>query len=104
MLITNEGVIIRMPVSGISVQSRATQGVRLMKVDENCRIVCVARAEADDREDAAEAAEGATEADSADQADVETAVGTEANDDRAPDALDRLLDDLENDPEPEDDI
>jgi DNA gyrase subunit A len=43
MLITDQGKIIRMPVSGFSVIGRNTQGVRLMVTEENERIVAVAK-------------------------------------------------------------
>ena len=48
LLITGDGTIIRMPVADISVLGRNTQGVRLMRVEEGCRVVCVARAEAEE--------------------------------------------------------
>ncbi len=48
LLITNEGVIIRMAVSSVSQTGRATQGVRLMRLDEGAKIVGVARAEQED--------------------------------------------------------
>jgi len=48
LLITNEGVIIRMAVDSISQTGRATQGVRLMRLDEGAKIVGVARAEQED--------------------------------------------------------
>ena len=54
LLITDEGVIIRMAVDSISVISRATQGVRLMRLDEGATIVGVARAEQEDEEEEAE--------------------------------------------------
>jgi len=50
LLITDDGTIIRMPVDGISVLGRNTQGVRLMRVEEGCKVVCVARAEAEEEE------------------------------------------------------
>ncbi|HEX9023746.1 MAG TPA: DNA gyrase C-terminal beta-propeller domain-containing protein, partial [Geobacteraceae bacterium] len=51
MLITDQGKIIRMPVAGVSVIGRNTQGVRLMVTEENERIVAVARlAEKEDAE------------------------------------------------------
>jgi len=50
LLITNEGVIIRMAVSSISQTGRATQGVRLMRLDEGAKIVGVARAEQEEEE------------------------------------------------------
>ncbi|HTP67104.1 MAG TPA: DNA gyrase subunit A [Geobacteraceae bacterium] len=43
MLITDQGKIIRMPVAGVSVIGRNTQGVRLMVTEEDERIVAVAR-------------------------------------------------------------
>ena len=42
--------MIRTPVSDIRVCGRATQGVRLMRVAEGCRIVAVARAEAEEED------------------------------------------------------
>ena len=50
ILITDDGTVIRMPVAGISVLGRNTQGVRLMRVDEGSKVVCVARPEADEEE------------------------------------------------------
>ncbi len=43
MIITAEGVIIRISVQNISCTGRDTQGVRIMKVDENDRVVTLAR-------------------------------------------------------------
>jgi len=42
MFITKEGIMIRMQVSDISVMGRATQGVRLMKLEENDSLVALA--------------------------------------------------------------
>ena len=50
LIITTDGTVIRTPVSAISVQGRATQGVRLMRVDEDTKVICVARAEAEPEE------------------------------------------------------
>ncbi len=59
MLITNDGTVIRTPVSSISVLGRNTQGVRLMRVGEDSKVVCVARAEAEPEDEAGtEASEG----------------------------------------------
>ena len=55
LIITDDGTVIRTPVSSISVQGRNTQGVRLMRVQESSRVVCVARAEAE--EDSADSAD-----------------------------------------------
>jgi len=43
MVTTSKGIVIRVPVSGIKVQGRNTQGVRIMKVDGGDRVVGVAR-------------------------------------------------------------
>ena len=43
MLITMNGITIRMPVSQISVIGRSTQGVRLMKLEDKDRLVSVAK-------------------------------------------------------------
>ncbi len=51
LLITDDGTIIRTPVSAISVQGRNTQGVRIMRVDEGVKVVCVARAEPEDEDE-----------------------------------------------------
>ena len=48
LLITDDGTVIRMPVSSISTLGRNTQGVRLMRVNEGSKVVCVARAEAEE--------------------------------------------------------
>ncbi len=43
MLINSEGIIIRMSVSEVSLLGRATQGVKLMRVDEEANIVAIAK-------------------------------------------------------------
>jgi DNA gyrase subunit A len=60
LLITDDGTIIRTPVCDISVQGRNTQGVRIMRVDEGVKVVCVARAEPEDDEDGEIEVVGAT--------------------------------------------
>ncbi|MBE5779369.1 MAG: DNA gyrase subunit A [Clostridiales bacterium] len=50
LLITDDGTIIRMAVSDIRETSRATQGVRLMRIAEGAKIVAVARAEQEQEE------------------------------------------------------
>ncbi len=63
MLISDQGKILRVPVSGFSVIGRNTQGVRLMVTEENERIVAVARlAEKEEPEDSAEDSEEYPEA------------------------------------------
>ena len=66
LLITDDGTIIRTPVCDISVQGRNTQGVRIMRVDEGVKVVCVARAEPEDDEDGEIEVVGATTSCSAD--------------------------------------
>ena len=44
MLVRDDGTIIRTPVAQVPVIGRATQGVRVMRVDEGTRVVCVALA------------------------------------------------------------
>ena len=43
MLVTDNGQLIRCPVHDIRIASRRTQGVTLFKVDEDERVVSVAR-------------------------------------------------------------
>ena len=59
MLIRDDGVVIRMPVDTISIISRNTQGVKLMRIDEGRRVASVALApkSADSAEDAEETPE-----------------------------------------------
>ena len=84
VLITADGTIIRIPVSSISVLRRDTQGVRVMRVGDS-RIISVAPSEAEDEDEGA----------------VDILPEGEANKESdAPDALDRLVDDLEANPEP----
>jgi DNA gyrase subunit A len=45
MLISNQGQTIRVPVSGISIQGRAAQGVTVFRVEEGERVVSVERIE-----------------------------------------------------------
>lgn len=48
MIISSEGIMIRIKVADISVLGRATQGVRLMRLDENDRVVALAQLAARD--------------------------------------------------------
>ena len=43
MIINNAGIIIRMNTAEISVFGRGTQGVRVMRVAEEIKVVCVAK-------------------------------------------------------------
>ena len=67
MLITDDGTIIRMPVSGISVIGRVSQGVRVMRVEDERRIVGVTATEREEEENTE------TEAPIEDAAQTETA-------------------------------
>ncbi|MGJ4851519.1 DNA gyrase subunit A [Bacillota bacterium Meth-B3] len=95
LMITDDGTVIRTPVSSISVQGRNTQGVRLMRVGDGARVVCVARAEPEDDEDDEDEADANGEVDAADGAGA-----ADGADDQVPDALGRLVRDLEENPEP----
>ena len=44
IIISDDGIIIRIPVADISVQSRYAGGVRVMRVPEGSRIVSLCRA------------------------------------------------------------
>jgi DNA gyrase subunit A len=52
MLITSEGVVIRMEVNEISILGRATQGVRLMRCMDGTHVVGLARIEKDEADEA----------------------------------------------------
>jgi DNA gyrase subunit A len=56
MLITKHGVIIRLPVEGIRVSGRNTQGVKVMNLDSGDTVVDVARVVKEDAEGADEPA------------------------------------------------
>jgi len=43
MIISDDGTMIRMPASDISVYGRDTSGVRVMRVDEGVKVISVAR-------------------------------------------------------------
>ena len=62
MLITDAGVIIRMHTDEISTYSRVTKGVRLMRLNDDVKIVSLAAADREeDEEEDAEITEGTTE-------------------------------------------
>jgi DNA gyrase subunit A len=54
MVITKGGMVIRMPVKGIRVSGRNTQGVRLVDLESTDRVIDVARVVPDDEEEGAE--------------------------------------------------
>jgi DNA gyrase subunit A len=43
MLVSNSGMVIRVPVAGISIRRRPTGGVAIFKVDDGERVVSAAR-------------------------------------------------------------
>ena len=101
MLMTDDGTLIRMPVSGISVLGRATQGVRLMRVENGARVVCVARAEAEDEDEGGDAPEADTAVSEAPAAsDLDMDAPEDFVDNPNDTSLDRLLDRAET---PDDD-
>ena len=73
MLITDDGVIIRLPVEGIPVLGRNTQGVRVMRVAEGSHVVGVTRAEKEEEvpEEPADSAGETPEGDAAENRDEE---------------------------------
>ncbi|MEG1471361.1 MAG: DNA gyrase subunit A [Clostridia bacterium] len=84
LLITDDGVIIRMAVADIRESGRNTQGVRLMRIAQSAQIVAVARAEQEEEEELEEALEAADE-----EADNEALLGS---DDDRPISNDSLVD------------
>ncbi len=48
LLINSDGIIIRIKVSDVSAMSRATRGVRIMKVDDDAQIIAMAKVIRDD--------------------------------------------------------
>jgi DNA gyrase subunit A len=57
MLVTDRGKVIRTPVSGVSELGRNTQGVRIIRTDDEEKVVAIARIVDPDDDDAGEAAE-----------------------------------------------
>ena len=100
MIITDDGTIIRTPVSSITTLGRNTQGVRIMRVSGS-KVVGVVRAEAEEDEPETQetAQEGASQAEEA--AFTGEVSGQLLNETGTPDALDLLVADLEENPEPE---
>lgn len=58
MIINRSGIAIRLPLSGVRVMGRATQGVRLLKVREGDEIASVAKVRTEEEEEELEGAEG----------------------------------------------
>jgi DNA gyrase subunit A len=58
MLMTKQGILIRMPVKGIRVAGRNTQGVKLVNLDSKDLVMAVARVVPEDDSDVAEGGDG----------------------------------------------
>ena len=57
LMINSDGIIIRIRASEVSILGRATQGVKIMKVDEGSKIVAIAKAIRDDEDEVEESSE-----------------------------------------------
>ncbi|MDR3277251.1 MAG: DNA gyrase subunit A, partial [Oscillospiraceae bacterium] len=64
LIISDDGTIIRMAAADISTYSRATQGVRLMRIGDDARVISVARTEKEDEEETPDAPDTTESADS----------------------------------------
>jgi len=86
LIISDDGTIIRMAVSDISTYSRGTQGVRLMKVADDTKVISIARTEPLEEEDEMEeetpvgdAAPGVPSPEPMETSDAEEPINDEAN-------------------------
>ena len=61
MLINSDGIAIRINVDDVSISSRSTSGVRLMRTDDDQKIVAVAKISSDDEEESEEILENTNE-------------------------------------------
>ena len=61
LVITDDGTIIRMSAANISLLSRATQGVRIMRIMEGSRVICIEKTDREEDEAEEEASEDAPE-------------------------------------------
>ena len=50
LIISDDGTIIRMAAADISTYSRATQGIKLMRIGDDARVISIARTEKEDEE------------------------------------------------------
>ena len=100
-IITDEGTIIRTAVADIPILSRNTQGVRIMRVAEECKVVCVARADAEEEEAQEGEAMTVHETEAVDDMDFTPETEPQGAETGEPDALDRLLTDLSENPDEE---
>ncbi len=100
MLITQDGMIIRINVSGVRVVGRSTQGVKLMDLDGEDRLVAVAKLAESDEESLVEDGNGSDGGDG-NGSDGDTGIEAQAEG-LEPELLDEegLDEDEEEDPEP----
>jgi DNA gyrase subunit A len=61
MLMTKQGILIRMPVKGIRVAGRNTQGVKLVNLDSKDLVMAVARVVPEEEGEGGEGLEGEPE-------------------------------------------
>ena len=61
LIIADDGTMIRMPAADINIYERATQGVRLMRVNEGSKVISVARTDAEESEESANVPEAPVE-------------------------------------------
>ena len=106
LLITNEGIIIRFSAANISITGRDTQGVRLMRLDDDKYISTMSIVQPDDEEDedvdpAVAGSEGENQAQAlpGEMKDVESM----DNNDELPTEVEELLDRAEADEEDSED-
>ena len=70
LIISDDGTIIRMPVTDVNIYGRAAQGVRVMRLNEDAKVISLSRAEAESDEDEevlTDAEEGAVTPDAAEE-------------------------------------
>ncbi len=107
MLITDEGIIIRIACSDISIIGRITSGVKLMNVDENVSVATIAKVR-DKNPDEDIAAEGEGRSESSEETSEEqlseteeTTAPFESQEEELPEEVNRLLEAAEADQEDE---
>jgi DNA gyrase subunit A len=67
IMISDDGVIIRIRVSDVNIMSRYASGVRVMRLNENSSLVSIARAEHDDEEEVSSVEQGEETEESAEE-------------------------------------
>jgi len=99
--ITRSGIVLRTKVSDISIQGRATQGVRVMDIDEGDSLAAVVRISSEEVETAAKAREQALAEESEESQVIltetdETEIQEEQSSVDEDDVEDEIIDDAEN--------